>query len=383
MTRIMRRTNNSGFLFKGFTLVELLVVIAIIGILIALLLPAVQAAREAARRMQCTNNLKQVGLAIHNFHDAQKGIPPLGIRTWRASFFLLILPYIEQQANYDKFVSTEDTVKDKTSNKLTGGKGWWCKDLDPGGTRTTSELTDEDRRGFASISVYTCPTRGKRGTGYWVSPDTDWGRCDKEGPQGDYAMVICAASTEQRAVNPNLAQWWHVANPVEGQTIGTTPFRLASIVTPGTPAAPRWDSPTSWKARDTFAHWSDGTSNQLCIGEKHFTDIVGSEGTAATRDSCQDPTYGDCTIFTIWEWGAGICSQGRTFDHNDARGPRYIARGVNDPFPEPGTLFGSPHTGVCNFLIGDGSVHGISNTASHDVLVSLSNTRDGHATSLP
>jgi len=81
----------------AFTLVELLVVIAIIGILVALLLPAIQAAREAARRSQCVNNLKQVGLAVQNYHDVTKKLPPMrvwdGDRTWLA----LILPYMEEQ----------------------------------------------------------------------------------------------------------------------------------------------------------------------------------------------------------------------------------------------------------------------------------------------
>ena len=85
----------------GFTLVELLVVIAIIGILIALLLPAVQAARESARRMQCTNNLKQIGLAVHLYMDASKRLPAGGRNPHNETWYHDILPYIEQGALYD------------------------------------------------------------------------------------------------------------------------------------------------------------------------------------------------------------------------------------------------------------------------------------------
>ena len=101
---------------RAFTLVELLVVIAIIGILIALLLPAVQAAREAARRAQCSNNLKQIGLALHNYHSAHKVFPPGGIthltecllvgsssRDGGAPWTVFILPFLEDQNRYDRY----------------------------------------------------------------------------------------------------------------------------------------------------------------------------------------------------------------------------------------------------------------------------------------
>ena len=95
---------------RGFTLIELLVVIAIIAILIALLLPAVQQAREAARRTQCKNNLKQLGLALHNYHDSMSMFPrsQLGATTgtadWRGhSAHVMILPYIEQAALYSQY----------------------------------------------------------------------------------------------------------------------------------------------------------------------------------------------------------------------------------------------------------------------------------------
>ena len=105
---------------RGFTLVELLVVIAVISILMALILPAVQMAREAARRTQCLNHLKQIGLALHNYHDIHRTFPPACIRPVgftdngrdqpRSTWAVAILPMIEQANLYQQFDSTVDTT---------------------------------------------------------------------------------------------------------------------------------------------------------------------------------------------------------------------------------------------------------------------------------
>lgn len=107
---------------SAFTLVELLVVIAIIGILIALLLPAVQAAREAARRSQCTNNLKQLGLALHNHHDTYGEFPPLreiggGFHS-RHSGIVLMLPFMEQGNAFDNIKAHKNVSPWSGSNNI-------------------------------------------------------------------------------------------------------------------------------------------------------------------------------------------------------------------------------------------------------------------------
>ncbi len=146
---------------RAFTLVELLVVIAIIGVLIALLLPAVQMAREAARRMQCSNKLKQLGIAVHNYHDAFNALPagnggpygktPLKVNNqfhpqW--SIFVSLLPFMEMNALYEQFLSTN------LQDDIVTGTAWYST-----GTtyKTTSPATE-------NIVALFCPSDGATGT---------------------------------------------------------------------------------------------------------------------------------------------------------------------------------------------------------------------------
>ncbi len=123
---------------RGFTLVELLVVIAIIGILVALLLPAIQAAREAARRIECVNNLKQIGVAMHNYHDTFGAFPYGANAAWGHGWHLYILPFIEEQSAYDKIPTAWND------------NGWW------GGIDARSKALVELAR--LPIDAFKCPS---------------------------------------------------------------------------------------------------------------------------------------------------------------------------------------------------------------------------------
>ncbi|MDR2642493.1 MAG: DUF1559 domain-containing protein, partial [Planctomycetaceae bacterium] len=124
-----RYNNSTSFarnsrVVNGFTLVELLVVIAIIGVLIALLLPAVQATREAARRTQCSNKLRQIGIALHNFHDTYNKIPGhgTGYENNRTAF-VVMLPFIEEIARYEQIISHDDP--NSNVNQPHHDHAWW------------------------------------------------------------------------------------------------------------------------------------------------------------------------------------------------------------------------------------------------------------------
>jgi prepilin-type N-terminal cleavage/methylation domain-containing protein len=140
---------------SAFTLVELLVVIAIIGVLVALLLPAVQAAREAARRMQCANQLKQFGLALHNYHDVFKVLPPrrggssgasdaarLNHNYDRKSAFIFLLPFVEQKPLADRIDAGEKTGSVTFPR---GGPAAWYGNYEPWRTQIQLVLCPSDK----------------------------------------------------------------------------------------------------------------------------------------------------------------------------------------------------------------------------------------------
>ncbi|MDR1486121.1 MAG: DUF1559 domain-containing protein [Planctomycetaceae bacterium] len=362
--------------FLAFTLVELLVVIAIIGILIALLLPAVQAAREAARRMQCSNNLKQFGLGVHNFASAHnEAIVPMALRVGLPSYNILLMPFMEQQPLYDEIMQNGQT------NALGGmGSGahrtWW------------DALSADKKKSYGSISYWHCPSR-RSGSAYSKESETA-GNGHYPGPVSDYCAVLTWIGGENghpsatEIADMSCVDWahqwqcgnWDVSDQTEGRMSGNfSPMRIAQ-------------QNAEYSARDTLAWWADGTSNQLVMGEKHLT--------PAKIGKCGDSTkeMGECTALTLTAHG----TYGGRFGYGLYRliqgdSSCRLARGASDNMGNVmggdghENAFGSWHSGICNFLIGDGSVRSISNTivvfTGDKILLKLAVVNDGNVATLP
>jgi prepilin-type N-terminal cleavage/methylation domain-containing protein/prepilin-type processing-associated H-X9-DG protein len=191
----------------AFTLLELLIVIAVIVILVGLLVPAVQKVREASSRARCRDNMRQIGLAIHSFHDTHKKLPPSRIADQYATWFVLLLPFLEQQELYNRWDIKETYYAQPSTFDVT-----------------------------AQVSIYLCSTRRIAPQISLIDEEVASAR---KGTLGDYAV---AASDN----NVDYATATARGSLILGYLVGSR-----------------------WESRTKFATITDGLSNNIFVGEKH------------------------------------------------------------------------------------------------------------------
>lgn len=324
----------------GFTLVELLVVIAIIGVLVALLLPAVQSAREAARRMQCSNNLKQIGLALHNFHDTHKIFPTGGDTPWPwlpnyrpngigAAFeparqgmgwCYQILPFMEQQNVYDIDFGTNQQLTVDTIRSATI-PGFKCPSRRPPDLRRAGAIE--------CLADYASATPHLIGRYNWDTTGEYWSFWQGEGFAEDGIWQVPYPGREWNGV------------------IVRTPWRRTGL---GTGEAIGNSGPI------TFAGIIDGTSNTFVFGEKRLNMTLYRRGD--WHDDCGwtdgwDPDIIRTTTFGIQK---------------------------DRPTGARGYEFGGAHPGGMNACFGDGSVRSLAYTITPLVLTNMAHRSDGAVT---
>jgi prepilin-type N-terminal cleavage/methylation domain-containing protein/prepilin-type processing-associated H-X9-DG protein len=292
---------------RAFTLVELLVVIAIIGVLVALLLPAVQAAREASRRMKCQNNMKQLSLAWHNYHDSLGSLPSGCISTNELSWAVFVLPYFEQRGLYEKF------------SFAAGGYN--------------SPAAAKNHLAMNKISTYLCPSSIAEkmmvgGNNYENAADFI---TDPAGyPAGRYSPWTIHYYGNMGPLGAG------VSGPYDQVGTNSGAYDYASM-------EGVCMRNISYKLKDVL----DGTANTFLLGENSKHNIK----------------YGS----RFRSWVRGCSAQGGVAPSNTAEvcPCRNIKDGINIPTLASNTLFnsitmGSQHPGGCNFSMCDGAVRYVS-----------------------